>query len=208
MKIAVINEVSACGRNADILSALEDTGHEIYNLGMKNPEEKPELLYTHTGFMTGLLLHLQRVDFVVGGCGTGQGYMNSCMQYPGVFCGHILSPLDGWLYTQINGGNCVSLALNQGYGWAGNINLKFIFERMFSVERGSGYPKSRREPQGKARSTLCAVSRGSHREWADIVRALPQEVVTTSLSSIPFRDFLDLENITDQALRKALLETR
>jgi ribose 5-phosphate isomerase RpiB len=44
--------------------------------------------------MTAILLNLKRVDFVVGGCGTGQGYLNSAMQYPGVFCGHILNDLD------------------------------------------------------------------------------------------------------------------
>ena len=56
------------------------------------------------------------------------------MQYPGVFCGHIMTPLDAWLFRQINGGNCISLALNQGYGWAADVNLKFIFDRFFSVE--------------------------------------------------------------------------
>lgn len=55
---------------------------------------KPELSYRHTGLMTAILLNLKRVDFVVGGCGTGQGYLNSAMQYPGVFCGHILNDLD------------------------------------------------------------------------------------------------------------------
>ena len=204
MKIAVINEISACGRNADILAALEGTGNEIVNAGMRNPEEKPALLYTHTGFMTGLLLHLKRVDFVVGGCGTGQGYMNSCMQYPGIFCGHILNSLDGWLYTQINGGNCVSLALNQGYGWAGEVNLKFIFERMFSVERASGYPKSRKEPQKKARDTLTEISFRTHRDWCEIVSSLPKDVVSTSLSFEKFRDLLDIDGIQDARLKDLL----
>ena len=136
MKIAVINETSAADRNADILRALEGRGHEIVNAGMSKSGAQPELSYIHTGLITGLLLHLQRVDFVVGGCGTGQGYMLSAMQYPGVFCGHILDSLDAWLFTLINGGNCISLALHQGYGWAAEINLQFIFDRIFSVERG------------------------------------------------------------------------
>ena len=118
MKIAVINETSAADRNADIMAALEGRGHEVLNVGMKKGFEPPELQYIQTGLMTGLLLHLKRVDLVVGGCGTGQGYLNSVMQYPGVFCGHILTPLDAWLFAQINDGNCMSLMLNQGYGWA------------------------------------------------------------------------------------------
>ena len=206
MKIAVINEVSACGRNADIISALKGTGHEIINAGMKSPDDKPALLYTHTGFMAALLLHLKRVDFVVGGCGTGQGFLVSCMQYPGVFCGHILTPLDAWLFAQINGGNCVSLALNQGYGWAGEINLKFIFERLFSVEWGSGFPKERREPQEKARNTLSLISSASHKSWAEIIKNLPVEIVADSLAFGPFKDLLDITGPMDPEIQAALLK--
>jgi ribose 5-phosphate isomerase RpiB len=144
MKIALINETSAADRNADIMAALEGRGHEVINAGMKKNGEKPELQYIHTGFIAAVLLNLKRVDMVVGGCGTGQGFMNSVMQYPGVFCGHILTPLDAWLFGQINDGNCISLMLNQGYGWASNINLRFIFDSYFEPQRGAGYPAQRK----------------------------------------------------------------
>ena len=147
MRIAVLNETSAADRNAAIVDALRGRGHEIINAGMKKNGEQPELSYIHTGLLAALLLHLNRVDFVVGGCGTGQGFLNSVMQYPGVFCGHIMNSLDAWLFAQINAGNCISLALNQGYGWAGDVNLRFIFDRLFSVEFGLGYPPHRSQPQ-------------------------------------------------------------
>ena len=143
MIIAVINETSAADRNADILAALESRGHNVINAGMVKSGAKPELTYIHTGLMAAILLNLKRVDFVVGGCGTGQGFLNSVMQYPGITCGHILNSLDAWLFTQINAGNCISLALNQGYGWAGDVNLRLIFDCLFSVEPGSGYPPHR-----------------------------------------------------------------
>jgi ribose 5-phosphate isomerase RpiB len=101
MKIAVINETSAADKNADILAALEGRGHEVINAGMTRNGAQPELTYIHTGLMATLLLGLKRVDLVVGGCGTGQGFLNSVVQYPGVICGHILTPLDAWLFTQI-----------------------------------------------------------------------------------------------------------
>jgi len=126
MKIAVINETSAGDKNKDIIAALDAFDHEIFNVGMRKTGGDPELAYIDTGLLGALLLNTKRVDFVIGGCGTGQGFLNSVMQYPGVFCGHILNPLDAWLFVQINGGNCISLALNQGYGWAGDVNLKFI----------------------------------------------------------------------------------
>ena len=131
MKIAVVSEVSAVDKNPYIMESLEGREHIVYNIGMKEKKSKPELSYIHTGFLSALMLNTGRIDFVVGGCGTGQGYLNSVMQYPNVFCGHIVDSLDAWLFTQINGGNCISLVLNQGYGWAGEVNLKFIFDRIF-----------------------------------------------------------------------------
>jgi hypothetical protein len=31
------------------------------------------------------------------------------------------------MFAQINAGNCILLAKNQGYGWAANVNPKFFF---------------------------------------------------------------------------------
>jgi len=206
MKIAVINETSAADRNADVLAALQGRGHALCNAGMKKNGEKPELLYIQTGLMAAILLNLNRVDFVVGGCGTGQGFLNSCMQYPGVFCGHILTPLDAWLFTQINGGNCISLALNQGYGWAANINLSFIFDRIFSVERGCGYPAHRKEPQQAARQTLEQVSSVVHRSFAEIIETLPDPVLKPTLEYPGFIDLVDIASIPDEGLKQAFFK--
>jgi ribose 5-phosphate isomerase RpiB len=206
MRIAVINETSAADRNADILAALEGRGHEILNVGMKKNGEKPELLYIHTGLLAAILLNLKRVDFVVGGCGTGQGFLNGVMQYPGVFCGHILNDLDAWLFTQINGGNCISLALNQGYGWAANVNLVFIFDRIFSVERGAGYPAHRKVQQQQARATLEVVSMATHRPLAEIIRTLPVDVVMPAITYPGIQDLVDVNSIEDPELKRAFEE--
>jgi ribose 5-phosphate isomerase RpiB len=171
---------------------------------MKEKGAKPELLYIQTGLMSALVLNLGIVDFVVGGCGTGQGYLNSVMQYPGVFCGHILNALDAWLFTQINGGNCISLALNQGYGWAGDVNLRFIFDRIFSVESGAGYPSHRKIPQQAAREALEGVSRMTHRSMAEIVEALPDEMIRPALTYPSFRELLERETGGDPVLWEAI----
>ncbi|MGN0203525.1 MAG: RpiB/LacA/LacB family sugar-phosphate isomerase, partial [Coprococcus sp.] len=148
MRIAVINEVSASLKNADIIHALESTTDaEILNVGMKNPEQQPQLTYIHTSYMAAILLNTGACDFVVGGCGTGQGFLNAVLQFPNVFCGLITEPLDAWLFSQINGGNCISLPLNKGYGWAGDINLKYVFEKLFADPSGQGYPLERAESQ-------------------------------------------------------------
>jgi ribose 5-phosphate isomerase RpiB len=205
MRIAVINETSAADRNADILAALQGRGHEVINAGMRKNFEPPELQYIQTGLMTALLLNTGRVDLVVGGCGTGQGFMMSASQYPGVLCGHILTPLDAWLFAQINNGNCISLALNQGYGWAGDVNLRHIFDMYFSVERGGGYPPHRKAPQQASRQMLARVNELTHRSLAEIIGVLPDEVVLPALRYPGFRELIEAESMEDVALRRALL---
>lgn len=191
MKVAVINEVSASSRNADIMNALKDCGVELYNVGMRCPEETPQLTYIHTGIMTGILLNIGACDMVIGGCGTGQGYLNSCMQYPNVFCGLITQPLDAWLFSQINGGNCVSLALNKGYGWAGDINLKYIFHRLFEDSPGNGYPPERRESQMQSRMALKHISSVAHKDMAGILEELDMEMVRTIAGNTRFMELIE-----------------
>jgi len=197
MKIAVINETSAADRNADILEALNGLGHEVINVGMKRNGEKPELTYIHTGFLAALLLNTNRVDFVIGGCGTGQGFLNSVLQYPGVICGHITNSLDAWLFTQINGGNCISLMLNQGYGWAANINLRFIFEKLFSAEMGGGYPPHRKESQANSRKLLNQISQQTHYTMRECVSKLPENIVKESLQYPGIASILDVSALAD-----------
>jgi ribose 5-phosphate isomerase RpiB len=163
------------------------------------------LTYIHTGVAAALLLNAQVVDFAVGGCGTGQGFLNSVMQYPNVFCGHILNSLDAWLFTQINSGNCISLALNQGYGWAGAVNLRFIFDRIFSVERGAGYPSHRKESQQESRLLLEKISVFTHVSFAEILERLPDHVVQPVLS-FPHLQELLLASAGDPKLKNILSE--
>lgn len=180
MKIAVLNEVSACVRNQDIVSAIEQTTDaEIINIGMKNPEEKPQLTYIHTSYMAAILLNTGACDFVVGGCGTGQGFLNAVMQFPGVTCGLISDPLDAWLFSQINGGNCISLPLNKGYGWAADINLKYVFEKLFADPSGQGYPLHRAESQAASRAILGRLSGLAHHTMEEILEGSDRDILQT-----------------------------
>ena len=204
MRIAVINETSAANRNADILVALQGRGHEIVNAGMKENGAQPELTYIHTGLMAALLLNLKRVDFVVGGCGTGQGFLNSVMQYPGVVCAHVLSDLDAWLFARINAGNCISLALNQGFGWAGEVNLRFIFDRLFEREFGDGFPPHRSASQQASRTMLHRICVAAHRPMPEILARLPREVVEATISYPGMKELLDMPSPEGADVRAAL----
>ena len=205
MRIAVVNEISTSARNPELVAALDDRGHEVLNLGMRSPED-PELTVIHTSFLSALLIAAGRADMIVAGCGTGHGYEIAVSQYPNIQSGRVLSPLDAWLFTQINGGNVVSLALNEGYGWAADVNLRMIFDALFSVEVGAGYPAHRRVTQKESRGLVMAVSQLTHRPMAEIVRSLPDRVVVPALTFPGVREALAVDTIEDDDLRAALEE--
>lgn len=200
MRIAVINEVSASLKNADIIRALESTTDaEIFNVGMKNPDQQPQLTYIHTSYMAAVLLNTGACDFVVGGCGTGQGFLNAVLQFPNVCCGLITEPLDAWLFSQINGGNCISLPLNKGYGWAGDINLKYVFEKLFADPSGQGYPLERAESQRQSRETLAHLSAVSHYDMTEILKNSDKDILCALAGSEEFMSVL--KNSTSEALK-------
>lgn len=194
MKIAVINEVSARDKNPMIMEALENRGFELFNPGMKSGEDNPsELTYIHTSLMAAILLNLGAVDFVVGGCGTGQGFLIASMQYPCVYTGLIVDPLDAWLYSQINGGNCISLPLNKGFGWAANLNLKIIFDKLFQDEFGAGYPEARKASQKQSRERLQAISNYTHRSMEEILQETDAEILKAIFSYPEFKELVQGE---------------
>lgn len=202
MRIAVINETSAADKNRDILAALEGRGHTMINVGMTATGATPELTYIHTGLLAAMVLNLERVDLVIGGCGTGMGFLNSAMQYPNVFCGLIQNPLDAWLFGQINAGNCISLSLNYRYGWAGDVNLRMIFDQLFSLkEFGTGYPPHRRESQQNSRQTLRQISAAAHKPFADILASLDDSVLKPVLNYPGVRSVLDVDRLADADIR-------
>ena len=205
MRIAVINEFSTKNRNGDVLKALEELGYEPVNLGMKDLEGEPQLNYLETAFLSALALNLKAVDFVVGGCGTGQGYMNALLQYPGTFCGLLTDPTDAFLYSRINAGNCVSLPLNKGYGGVGgDINLKYIFEKLFNDTYGGGYPETRKEFQADLRKILNNLSLNAHKSMEEIVDTMDETILKKALLFPGIRDMI--EEAPESILKKKIKE--
>lgn len=192
MKVAVINEGSTKHRNADVVKAAAEMGLEIYNLGMKNVEWEPDLSYMETAFLSALVLNLGAVEFVIGGCGTGQGYMNAVLQYPGTSCGLLMDPVEAYLFSQVNAGNCISLPLNKGYGGVGgDLNVKYILEKLFNDTYGQGYPIARREIQISARKRLETLSLSTHKTMGEILDVMDPIVLHTALDFPGVREFME-----------------
>ena len=190
MKIAVINEVFGCARNGLVVESLTDLGHEVVNVGMSDPSQEPTLTYMSTGLMSALALNLGLADFVVGGCGTGQGYFNSVMQYPGVFCGLLADPLDAWLFTRINDGNCASLAFSKGFGMGGEISMAKLLGELFPPVKEAGYPPHRVESEIESRKTLVRLSATTHRTMEAILPELPSSLTKPAFGFEAFRNLL------------------
>ena len=79
MKIALINENSQAAKNGIIEAALkkvvEPMGHEVVNYGMYAADDKAQLTYVQCGILAAILLNSGAADYVITGCGTGEGAM-------------------------------------------------------------------------------------------------------------------------------------
>ena len=77
MKIALINENSQAAKNemicATLKSVVEPMGHEVFNYGMYSAEDTHQLTYVQNGILAAVLLNSGAADFVITGCGTGEG---------------------------------------------------------------------------------------------------------------------------------------
>ncbi len=191
MKIALMMENSQAGKNATVLEQLNTVAgplnHDVFNVGMSD-ENDHHLTYIHLGIMASILLNSNAVDFVISGCGTGQGAMMSLNLHPGVNCGYCLDPSDAFLFNQINNGNALALAFAKGFGWGAELNVRYMFEKALTGERGAGYPVERKEPQVKNAGILNEVKAAVTKEnYLDTLRAIDPELVKTAVSGERFQ---------------------
>ncbi len=202
MKIALMNEFSQAGKNPIVLQQLQqvaaDQGHSVFNVGMDGDNDH-YLTYIHLGIMASLLLNSKAVDFVVSGCGTGQGAMMSLNAHPGVFCGYCIEPTDAYLFAQVNNGNALALPFAKGFGWGAELNIRTIFEKAFTGVRGQGYPAERRESQVRNAGILTQVKVATAKSYLDGLRALDPELVKTAVSGERFKACF-FENSQDEAI--------
>ncbi len=192
MKIALINENSQAAKNelicATLKSVAEPMGHEVFNYGMYGAEDKNSLTYVQNGILAAVLLNSGAADYVITGCGTGEGAMLACNSFPRVLCGHITSPLDAYLFSQVNDGNCIALPFAENFGWGGELNLQYIFEKLFCAP-GGGYPKERVEPEQRNKKILDQVKEVTHTDLETILRNLDRDLVKGALSGEKFKEY-------------------
>lgn len=190
MKIALMNEFSQASKNGIVLAQLEavanDNAHDIFNVGM-NSDNDHRLTYIHLGIISALLLNARAVDFVVAGCGTGQGALMSLNAYPGVTCGYCIDPTDAYLFAQINNGNALALPFAKGFGWGAELNTKYIFEKAFAGENGLGYPAERRESQVTNAGLLNQVKSATSRPLLEGLKSIDMALLKQAVGGERFQ---------------------
>lgn len=180
MKIALINDNSQSSKNVLIYKALKSVcdkyNYEVINIGMKDENDKP-ITYVEEGLMAAILLNSGAADFVVTGCGTGEGAMLALNSFPNVYCGLITDPTSAYLFSQINGGNAVSLAYAYNFGWGSEITLENIFNELFREPIGGGYPKERAVSERNNREILKKVKNVTARPLLDSLKDIDKELI-------------------------------
>jgi ribose 5-phosphate isomerase RpiB len=209
LKIGVITENSQASKNELICKVLEETvspmGHMVYNFGMYSPDDEISYTYVQNGILAATLLNGGIVDYVITGCGTGQGACLACNSFPGVLCGHIETPLDAYLFSQVNDGNCVAIPFAENFGWGGELNLKYIFEKLFESNGGGGYPKERAVPERNNKMILDKVKTVTHRDMGTILKELDRDLVKGALSGEEFKKQF-LSGCYDKGILEAVKE--
>jgi ribose 5-phosphate isomerase RpiB len=194
MKIALMNEFSQASKNTLILETLKKTvepmGHQVFNTGMSSTDNDKDrsdpsyLTYLNLGVQAALLLNSGAVDFVIAGCGTGQGALMALNSFPGVVCGYCIRPDDAYLFNQINNGNALSIPFAKGFGWGAELNLEDIFRRAFGSPKGMGYPNEpgRKESQNRNAAALFQMKKDVHKPLIEGLKSMDQEILKHSLT--------------------------
>lgn len=195
MRIALINENSQAAKNGVIYEALkkvaDEKGFEVDNYGMYTADDDAQLTYVQNGILAAALLNTGAADFVVTGCGTGEGAMLALNSFPGVICGHVEDPLDAYTFAQINNGNAMAIPFALKNGWGQELQLKYIFEQMWLEEPGSGYPKERVVPEQANKKILDTVREAAYRPLVDIYKDLDPALVKGAFAGQHFKELFE-----------------
>ncbi len=203
MRIALINENSQAAKNGLICDSLkkvvEPMGHVVDNYGMYTAEDDAQLTYVMAGVLGAILLNSGAADYVITGCGTGEGAMLAMNSFPGVICGHVEDPVDAYTFAHVNDGNAVALPFAKGFGWGGELNLEYIFEKLFGFGHGQGYPKERVEPEQRNKKILDGVREKTLRPLLECLKDIDPALVKGAVAGEKFSE-LFFANCKDQAI--------
>lgn len=212
MRIALINENSQASKNKIIYDCLkEETSlyhHQVFNYGMLDENDVP-LTYVQVGLLSAILLNSKAVDFVITGCGTGEGAMLACNSFPNVLCGLVSDPTDATLFARVNNGNAVAIPFAKGNGWGSELTLSQIFHQLFSTNFGEGYPLSRATAEQTNKLILDEVKKITHHDMMTILKTIDKDFLKQTINRSTFLNYF-FDNALEDEIKeyiKNVLET-
>ncbi len=176
----------------------------VDNYGMYDADSAP-LTYVQNGILASVILNGKAADYVITGCGTGEGAMLALNSFPGIICGHVEDPLDAYTFAQINDGNAIALPFAKGFGWGGDLNLEYIFEKLFCEPSGQGYPRERAVPEQANKKILDQVRAVSFNDLCDTLKKLDRDLVKGALAGEHFEE-LFFANCKDEKIAACVRE--
>ena len=174
-------------------------GQACDNYGRYGAGDPHERTYVQAGLLTALLLNSGAADFVITGCGTGMGATLACNAFPGVMCGRVNDPCDAYLFSQVNYGNAVAMPFSYQFGWGAEINLGYVFEKLFGSEPGNGYPEERAEAEKRNRKVLMDVKKVTHTDFLDVLKNIDQDFLKGAIAEPSFPE-LFFANCKDEKI--------
>lgn len=202
MKIGVIQASSQISKNRLLYECTKKyaKGHEVINFGCDD-YDTDKYSYLEIALEAGLLLISGAVDFVITGCSSGQGMMLAMNSIPGVMCGYTPSPMDAYMYVQINNGNAVSLPLGEEYSYTGEENMAKTIEMIFKEPFGGGYPKSEAERKIKDSRVLKEIRKKSQVAEITFLKSLDEKFIDKVLSRKNVTDYIITEGRDNSATK-------
>lgn len=180
MKIAVIQASSQKDKNHLVYNSIKkivkNKGYEVINFGVFQ-DENIEYSYVETAMLISILLESKAVDFVITGCSSGQGMMLACNSLPAILCGYVENPSDAYLFGRINNGNAISIPLGLNFGWAAEINLQCILEKLFEEPFGIGYPKQDAIRKQKDAILIKSINDITKRDLKDVIPKMSADFI-------------------------------
>ncbi len=206
MRIGLISESSQAVKNELVYTSLkkvcDEKGFELFNYGMLD-ETSPNLSYVQAGLLNAILINSKAVDFIVTGCGNGQGVMLSTNSFPNMFCGLIPHDTMAYLFAQINNGNAISLPLALDFNYAADLKLDSIFRALFKDEFGIGYPKERGEIMRTHQDILKNIKNTVCDDFLNILKNIDKNYLIDTINRDNFNQYF-YENAKDEKIKEYL----
>ena len=84
-------------------------------------------------------------------------------------------------FAQINNGNALALPFAKGFGWGAELNIRYIFEKAFTGDKGQGYPPERKASQAENAGILNTIKTAVAKDYLSALKSIDIELVKTAV---------------------------